>query len=311
MAQIDTGFITSTFDNAVTIVEDVQDKIWDISPTETPFGSAIGSNAAHATLHEWIEDTLSTPGFQAIPQGSNAQDNAEHVGTRNTNNTQIFRGVVTVSETMQAVSQYGIKKMASYLAAKRTKEVKRDIEYTFLNAQSAQAGQRDDPAETTDDATAATLMNSAQSYIDAANTTAATGAFTEDKLLATMETVYTAGGNPHMLLVAPPVANTVAAFATSIGTGISRQLVNDVSQLTAVIDVIRTPFGTLNVALDRFTKATDVFVLDTSYWFKSILRPSSLQPLAKTGSSVRMMVETELTLQGSAVKSSGLLSGIT
>jgi hypothetical protein len=305
------GVVTTTFDNQVTIAEDVQDKIWDISPTETPFGSSIGSNKAANVVHQWIEDELQPAGFQAVAQGSNAGDTEEHVGIRRTNNTQIFRGVVTVSETMQAVTQYGIKKMASYLAAKRTKEIKRDIEYTFLGNQAIAPGSPDDAATPNADEATATKMASAQYMIDAGNiddNSSTPAPLTETMILNIMETVYTEGGYPKMLLCPPNQANVIAAFATASASGISRQLVNDISTLTAVVDVIRTPFGTLNVSLDRFMRTSDVFLIDTEFWYKSILRPSTLQPLAKTGSSVRMMIETELTLQGSAFKSSGLIS---
>ena len=300
----DVGVVTTTFDNQTTLVEDVVDRIYDISPTETPFASGIGSTAAHNVLHQWIEDELSPAAFQAVPQGSNAEDQDVHVGIRRTNNTQIFRGVVTVSETLQATTQYGISKMASYLAAKKTKEIKRDIEKTFLGNQAAAPGNGDDPATPDTNQAVATQMASAQSMIDAENQLdAGAAALTEDQILTVMETVYTNGGYPHMLLCPPTQANVIAAFATATNGGISRQLVNDIATLTAVIDVIRTPFGTLNVSLDRFMRAQDVFLFDTDYWAKSILRPSVLSPLAKTGSSVRMMIETELSLQGSAFKS--------
>jgi len=297
----DTAGTTVTFQNQQTMVEDVVDKLYDLSPTSTPFASAIGSNAATNVLHQWIEDALSPAGSQAIVQGSDAADQAAEVGERKTNYTQIFRGVVTVSETMDAVSQYGISKMASYLAAKKSKEVKRDIEFTFLNAQTGAAG---------GDSTA-TLMNAAQSYIDSSQVTAVDGPLVESDILDTMEVIYTNGGSPTMLLCAPSQANAIAAFATATASGITRQMVNEISTLTSVVDVIRTPFGTLTVSLDRFQRASDLWLLDTEYWAKSILRPSSLQPLAKTGSATKLMIETELTLQGSASKSSGLLTGLT
>ena len=292
------------------------DKIWNIDSVATPFASSIGSNSAHSTTHEWLEDTLAAAAFQCVPQGSNAEDLSEHIGTKRQNFTQIFRGVVTVSDTEQAVTNYGMKKMASYLAAKRTKEIKRDIEFTFLNDQTGDVGAIDTtPSTNTDNSGICALMTSAQGMIAAGNVTdnGGTTAFTEAQLLTSMQQCFEAGSNPGMVLVDPATANTIAAFATA-GNGISRQLVNDTVQLTATVDVIRTPFGTLQVAIDRFTKsganATDVFVLDLEYWQKSILRPSALKPLAVTGSSVRLMVETELTLQGSAFSSSAVITDI-
>ena len=47
-----------TYDT-VGIREDLQDAIYDISPTTTPFMSTVGRTKAKNTYHEWQTDSLS------------------------------------------------------------------------------------------------------------------------------------------------------------------------------------------------------------------------------------------------------------
>ena len=51
---------TNTFDSydAVGIREDLQDIIYDVSPSETPFYSSVAKVKATNTFHEWMTDSL-------------------------------------------------------------------------------------------------------------------------------------------------------------------------------------------------------------------------------------------------------------
>ena len=61
-----------------------------------------------------------------------------------------------------------------------------------------------------------------------------------------------------------------------IGNG--RTLVN-------VIDVYVSPFGKLNVVMNRFLKAGNTLIFDPAMWVKCTLRPWFRETLAKTGIS--------------------------
>jgi len=45
--------------------EDLSDILFDVSPTETPFITAIGKNKATATSHDWLTDELEAPADNA------------------------------------------------------------------------------------------------------------------------------------------------------------------------------------------------------------------------------------------------------
>jgi hypothetical protein len=63
------AFISNTFTtfSAIGLREDLSDIIYNISPTETPFMTAIAREKATAVYHEWQTDALETP------NGANAQ----------------------------------------------------------------------------------------------------------------------------------------------------------------------------------------------------------------------------------------------
>jgi hypothetical protein len=107
--------------------EDVEDIIYDISPTETPFLSSIGSGTATATLHQWQQDSLAAVATNAAVEGADAGTSSVDETVLKTNNTQIFTKVVQVSGTAEAVGKYGRTSELAYQIAKKGKEMKRDI----------------------------------------------------------------------------------------------------------------------------------------------------------------------------------------
>jgi hypothetical protein len=69
MAQLSNTF--ETFD-AVGGREDLQNVIYDISPTDTPFMSSIGTGAASAVKHEWQTDSLAAAASNAQIEGDDS-----------------------------------------------------------------------------------------------------------------------------------------------------------------------------------------------------------------------------------------------
>ena len=89
--------------------EDLENLIYDISPTDTPFISMAGRTPVSQTLHEWQTESLATASTaNAQIQGVNYTEFAAAVPTvRVGNYTQIFTKLVLVSATMEAVSKAG------------------------------------------------------------------------------------------------------------------------------------------------------------------------------------------------------------
>lgn len=281
--------------------EDVEDIIYDISPTLTPFTSSIGSSSASATLHQWQEDELAAVGTNAAVEGADAGNSSVDTTTLKTNNTQIFSKVVQVSGTGEAVDKYGRSSELAYQIAKKGKEIRRDIEHAFVGA--LQAG-------TAGNGTTARQLKSAQNQIDSSTTSTAGSnrAFTETLLLGVLQDVYEAGGDPNQIQVTPSHSVTVANFAASSGRerdfGTGSKLVN-------VVDVYVSPFGECSVVPNRFLQANTCLVLDTEYWSRAVLRPMQTINLAKTGDSEKRQMLSELTLVCENSKASGLVEALT
>lgn len=281
--------------------EDVEDIIYDISPTDTPFLSSIGSTKAKSTVHQWQQDKLDAAAANKAVEGAAAGTAAATDTTIKSANTQIFKKVVEVSGTAQSIGLYGRADELARLVAKKGKEMKRDIEFAMVGAN--QAG-------TAGNGTTARELTSAQNQISAAttNTNGTNRAFTETILLDVMQKVFTAGGMPNQLQVTPSHSLIVAGFAAASGRtrdfGVQKKVVN-------AVDLYVSPFGEVAVVPNRFLNANTALVLDTEYWSRAVLRPMQTIVLAKDGDSDKRMMVTELTLVCENDEASGLASALT
>ena len=281
--------------------EDVEDIIYDISPTDTPTISSIGTSTASATLHQWLQDSLAPVATNANVEGADAGTASTVTQTTKTANTQIFDKVVQVSGTAEAVGTYGRTSDLAYAVAKAGKEIKRDIEHAFVGV--TQAG-------TAGNGSTARQLTSAANQISTAttNTAGSNRTLTEGLVLDVAQKVYEKGGNATQMQVTPSHSVTVAGFATASGRqrdfGSSTTVVNSV-------DILVTPFGTLNVVPNRFLQANTVLMLDTEYWSRAVLRPMQTVVLAKTGDSDRRQMLTELTLVCEHDEASGKIDALT
>lgn len=279
--------------------EDVEDIIYDISPTETPFTSSIGSSTANAILHQWQEDSLTAPAANNAMEGADAADTAVAKTTVKTNRTQIFVKDVSVTGTAEKIGKYGRSSEMSYQIAKRGKELKRDIEHAFVGLEQAGADET---------GSAGRLLTSATNQMDSGNITTSTGTLTETALLTGLQAVFTEGGNVNQIQVAPAKAVTVAGFATSGNT--TRDFAESKRVVNAV-DFYVSPFGESAVVTNRFIVGDTVLLLDTDYWSRAVLRPMQTINLATTGDSEKKQLLTELTLVCENSKASGALQDIT
>lgn len=76
--------------------EDLEDILFDISPTETPFVSKIAKIKAKARLHEWQTDALDAAAANSQIEGDDAVTNTAVPTVRLTNYCQWQRAGVTL-----------------------------------------------------------------------------------------------------------------------------------------------------------------------------------------------------------------------
>jgi hypothetical protein len=301
--------------------EDLSDIIYNISPTDTPLMSSIGKTKATAVYHEWQVDSLAAASLtNKAVEGADATSATMGVTTRAGNRTQIFQKTVQIAGTLEAVDKAGRKSEKAYQLAKASSEVKRDMELTLLSNQVAAAG-NSSTARTLGGLQAWLATNGdfgTSGVAGASGTTARTDGtdrtFTETILKTVVKEVYTAGGNPKVLMVNPAHKQTVSAFA---GIAAQRYMApsNEATTIIGAADVYLSDFGTMAVVPNRFMNATNAcdetaFVIDPDMLAIAYLRPFSTNELAKTGDSEKTQLICEATLEVKNEAAHGIIADL-
>lgn len=288
--------------------EDLDDIISNISPTDTPFLSAIGTDKATNVYHEWQTDALvSANANNKAIQGDDLSNENRPATTRLGNYTQIFTKVVGTSTTQQASKAAGRANEHSYQLAKAGKEIKRDMEARFTGNYAAvppAAGTAGESAgalafmrtNTSRGAGGAnpTLSGSTTGYPNAAATNGTQRAFTEALLKAAIASAWNAGGEPTLVIMSLLQKQTAATFA-----GLAQQRRDTGNKRATIIagaDVYVSDVGELSFVPDRFSSARDALIIDPEQWSVATLDPMQKRPLAVTGLADRDAMYCEKTL---------------
>ena len=274
-----------TYDT-VGIREDLQNAIYDISPTTTPFMSTVGRSTAKNTLHEWQTDSLAAVNLDnAQVEGADAVAPTLTPTTRVGNYTQISDKVVQVSTTDDKVDKAGRSTETAYQLSKASAEIKRDMESILLSDQAKDAGT----------SSTARKLGGLATWLTTNVVDTAGAAPTEDNLKEAVLKAYTAGGEPTVLLVSPANKQVVSTFP-----GIAEQRFQapgtGQTKIIGAADLYMSDFGQLSVVPDRFLSDDISYVLDPSMANVAYLRPFKSTKLAKMGDSEKTMMNVEYTL---------------
>jgi hypothetical protein len=312
--------ITNTYTrfDAKGVREDLSNVIYQISPEETPFMSNVGRENVTNTFYEWQTDDLAAASTtNAQIEGDDITSFTAAVATvRLGNYTQISRKDVIISGTLESVDKAGRRSELSYQMAKKSAEIKRDMEATMLANQAATAGSTSAARKT--GALLAFLKTNTNegsgggdpSYTtipDAARTDATTTnlrSFSETLLKDVIQKVWTEGGNPSIVMAGPVNKQNLSRMA-----GIAAQRFNNTTAKTSVIigaaDIYVSDFGQVSIVANRFQRERDVFVLDPEYASIAYLRPFQTVELAKTGDAEKRMLLCEWGLKVKNEKAHG------
>ncbi len=269
---------------AIGLREDLSDIIYNISPTDTPFMSSVGKTKATAVYHEWQTDSLAAAAANAAVEGADASTATLSPTTRVGNRTQISQKTVGVTGTLQAVDKAGRKSELAYQLSKASSEIKRDMEFTFLNNTVQSNGTAGSTARVLGGLQTWLATNgdfgsggSAGSSGTTARTNGTNRTFTETELKTVIKEVFESGGSPKILMVTPAHKQTVSAFA---GIAAQRYMAPSDAPTTIIgaADIYLSDFGSVSVVPNRFmlsgNAANEVaFVLDPEYAAVAYLRP--------------------------------------
>lgn len=306
------------------IREDLSDVIYNISPTETPVMTMIGRGKATQTNHEWQTDALSAAATNRAIEGDDASYVTMVPTVRINDYTQIFTKAIVLSGTSDSVNTAGRKSELSYQLAKRSKEMKRDMEYAITRNQASSAGGAGTARSLASmeswivtnrtslgTGTAQTTFGWSANAVAAPTDSSVAATITEAALKAVIAACWTSGAEPSKIVVGQYNKRKISAFAgiatqtVQYGAGVKSQ-----GTILGAADVYVSDFGVLNVVADRFSRDQTALILDPDYWSLDYLRPFQQFPLAKTGDAEKRMMLAECTLKSSQEAASGKIADL-
>ena len=325
---------TNTFEtyNAKGIREDLGNVIYNISPVETPMMSNAGRETATNTYFEWQVDTLASPSLSnAYVEGDDASIDAAQPTVRVGNYTQISRKTVSVAGTLEAVDKAGRRSELAYQLAKKSKELKRDMEAIMCQNGVAAAGSTS-VARTT--AGFETWMNNLGNSdgTNTANSNRGTGGadpvysggapnaaptdgtqrvFTEALLKDVVQQVYkNSVSQPPVLMVGSFNKQVVSSFP---GIAVNRYQITkpEPGAVIGAADIYVSDFGEITVVPNRFQRERSALLVNPEYVSVAYLRNFQQYELAKTGDSEKreLVVEWGLKVQNPAAH--GIVADLT
>ena len=297
---------TNTFDSydARGIREDLQDVIYDISPSETPFYSSVAKVTASNTFHEWQTDSLRASADNKHVEGDETVAEARTATSRLGNYTQIFKNAVTVPDTDSGLKKAGRAAEMAYQVLKVAKEQKLDIEKALF-ANNARVAGNSTTARELAGAPAWLITNTSFGANEGADptgdgtdartdeTTTLT-AFDQTKFDTVMQSIWVSGGRPDVVYLSAFQMNKALAF-TGNNNQRSQVQAGD-EKVIKSLAVYVTPWGTVEFMPTRENRSRDVFIMQKDMWAVGVLRPTKNTELAKTGDATKRQVVTELTL---------------
>jgi hypothetical protein len=293
--------------------EDLSDVIYRIDPTETPFMSGIEKEKASAVAHEWQTQALAAVNTaNAQLEGDDAVADATTSTVRLGNVCQISRKTPRVTGTQRAVEHAGRDDEMAYQEMLKGLELKRDMEAILVGTNQAKASGGDTSARKSASVLSWIKSNTSKGA-GGTDPAAADGTgtrtdgtarvFTEANLKSVLQSIWTAGGKPDIIMTGgfnKQVFSTFTGRATPIEN-------TDKKKITAAVDAYESDFGTLRLAPNRFMRARDVLALQMDMWAVAYLNGRRFVsfPLAKTGDSDWKEILSEYALVARNEKASG------
>jgi len=302
---------TSTFKTyeAIGNREDLIDKIYKTSPTDTPLLSALERVKASAVYHEWQTQALEAADTDnAVLEGADAVTNAATPTVRLGNYSQISDKVPRVAGTQIAVDHAGRGNEMDYQVALKTQELKIDLEAILFGTNQARNAGAAGTARRTASILSWIKTNTSKSGSDPSaadgtgtRTDGTARAFTEAQLKTVLQSIWTNGGKPGMIALG---GFNKQSFSTFTGRSTPTEDAKS-KKIVASVDFYDSDFGMQKVVAARNMRTRDCLVLQMNMWAMATLRNMKMTEMAVTGDSKRVQILTEYALEARNEKSSG------
>lgn len=303
--------------------EDLIDKIFNTSPTETPLSSSFGRTTATGVTHEWQTDALAAANADnAMIDGDDVTLDAQTPTLRLANHLQIFSKKPGVSRRANIIKKAGRGAEMAYVKAKAMLEIKRDIEKMVVSSNPAVAATTSVAGKSAGlgvQSASNVLHNGAgatAAWTTGAPTTAVTPgtnrAFTEALVKTMCQSIYTNSGQfVEQMVMSPSHKATFSGF-----TGIAQNRADvkgkEQGKVVGAADIYISDFGAISaVPHYMMAGANEVFFLNSDYVDLAFLDGFVTSPLAKTGDSERALITADVCLAVRAPTAIGKIDDLT
>jgi hypothetical protein len=320
--------------NAVGIREDLENVIYDITPTETPLLSMAGRKTAKQRKHEWQTDrSAAGDKDNSVIEGLNPTADSSTRTVRFANYCQLMDKVCRVSSTELACDAAGRADQMAYQMGKRSLELKKDLDAAMSQSNASTAGSSLTPAlmgglevwlgfygntdatVTTAHGTACGADNATTPGVllttgvpDRALTDSSTvGTLTEAIFKRVLARAITDGANITTLLTTPTVKAAIAKNFAGIATRY-REVPRGQAAIVSGADLYVSDFGEITLRYSRQIRtlaagaaaggaSTVIYGLDPDMLAVAYLQPFNEFPLAKTGHADTRVLAVEAALE--------------
>ena len=304
--------------------EDLIDKIFNTSPTETPLTSSFGRVTATSVFHEWQRDALGAANANnAMIDGDDVTLDAQVATDRVGNHLQIFSKKPGVSRRANIVKKAGRGAEMAYVKAKAMLEMKRDIEAMVVSNNPAVASTTSVAGKSgglgvqcyTNTSLAPTGGTTASWTSGAPTVAPAAGtlrAFAEPLVKAVCQSIYSASGQfVEQMVMSPYHKGLFSAFTGIAANRVDLKKGGSQGTVVAAADVYVSDFGSISVVPHYLMAgATDVFLLNSDYIDMAFLDGFKTSDLAKTGDSERVLITADCALAVRSSAAQGKISGL-
>lgn len=314
MAQLANSFATF---NSSRVREQLMDRIWNVSVSETPTLALIGKQNVEGPFVEWLTDSFRAGASNKVEQGNTSTPTARTNVSRYSNRTQISEDVMSITGTQEAVEKAGGKSEVALQETKAMVEVKKDIEFGVLQNTTAIAAASGTAPQSrgflgfiaTNTSMGAGGANPAP-LSNTAPTDGTTRAFTETLLKDVLKLMFD-NGSPDMDSIYALIPSAQRTTFDGFLAGQTRFDKAEDKSLTATLEVYIGPFGRVKAVNARHMRSREVFLLNREYAKLGVLRRMSAKPLGVRGDAEERLINCEWTLIVNNEKAHGAIRDLT
>lgn len=285
--------------------EDLLDIITNLDFKENQLMTGLGTSKADNIIHQWLTDTLKSPGQNAYVESVDASYPATTNPQRLLNYCQIVRNAVQVSDSERESDTAGFNDRYAYEVQKKLKEFKQDTEFALMRG-SLVCGNN----------STARQLKGIKNWLTIACSSSGTS-LSETALNDFLQFVWNQGTEVNAIYAPMYLKRKISGFtsgATKYVDLMDRRLVNavDVYEADAARMVKLFAHRFVTVAADQAagTNNSDLVGINEDLFKIAWYRQPAVRELAKTGDATNGEVVGEVTLECYHQAGGFLLQGV-